>query len=96
MVGGKYNSSYCLISQTIYVNHMGRLSKRRAHLSNLYNAKRQQLLAQQSLNISENELHAVHWKGFSEDEDCDIEITDIDNDFFDEANITVDKFQENI
>jgi hypothetical protein len=38
----------------------------------------------------------VHWEGFSEDEGGDIEISDIDNDFFDEADITVHKFIENI
>ncbi len=41
-------------------------------------------------------LHAVHWKGFSEDEESDIEITDIDDDFFDEVDITDDKFIENL
>jgi lipopolysaccharide export LptBFGC system permease protein LptF len=75
---------------------MGRLNKRKAHLSDLRNAKRQQLLAQQSLHFSENALHAVHWERFSEDEESDIEISDIDDDFFDEADITVDKFIENI
>jgi hypothetical protein len=71
---------------------MGGLNKQKAPLSDIQNAKRQQLLAQQSLNFSENELHAVHWEGFSEDEESDIEISEIDDDFFDEADITVVKF----
>jgi glycerol kinase len=75
---------------------MGRLNKQKAHLSDLRNAKRQQLLAQQSLNFLENELHVVHCDGFSEDEESDIEIYDTDNDFFDKADITVDKFIETI
>ncbi len=74
---------------------MGRLNKRKAHLSDLRNAKRQQLLAQQSLNNYDNTLHAAHWEGLSEDEESDIEISD-DDDFFDEADNTVDKYIENI
>jgi predicted nuclease of predicted toxin-antitoxin system len=75
---------------------MGRLNKRKAHLSNLRNAKRQQLLAQQSLNYYNDNLHAVHWEGLPENEESDIEILDVDDDFFDEADNTVDKYIENI
>ncbi len=35
----------------------------------------------------------MHWEGLSE---SDIEISDVDNDFFDEADNTVDKYIENI
>jgi hypothetical protein len=38
----------------------------------------------------------VHWEGLSENEESDIEISDIDDDFFDEADNTVNKFIENI
>ncbi len=75
---------------------MGRLNKRKAHLSNLRNAKRQQLLAQQNLSFSDDDFHRVHWEGLSENEESDIEISDIDDDFFDEADNTVNKFIENI
>ncbi len=75
---------------------MGRLNKRKAHLSDLRNAKRQQLLAQQSLNFSENDLHGAHWEGLSEDEESNIEVSDVDDDFFDEADDTIDKYIENI
>ncbi len=75
---------------------MGRLNKRKAHLSDLRNAKRQQLLAQQSLNFYDDNLHAAHWEGLSENEESEIEISDVDDDFFDEADITVDEFIEYI
>ena len=76
---------------------MGRLNKRKAQLTNLRNAKRQQLLAQQSLNIYDNDdFHAVHWEGFSDDKESDIEFSDNDNNFLDEADTTVDKIIENI
>ncbi len=60
---------------------MGRLNKRKVHLSDLRNAQRQQLLAQQSLNYYNYNLHAVHWERLSENEESDIEISDVDNDF---------------
>ncbi len=63
---------------------MGRLSKQKAHLSDLQNAKRQQLLAQQSPDLSKNDLHAAHQEGFS----------DVNDDYFDEANNTVEEFIE--
>ncbi len=75
---------------------MRRLNKQKAHLSDLQNAKRQQLQAQQSFDFYDNNLHAVHWEGLSENEESDIEISDIDDDFFDDADNTADKFIENI
>ncbi len=75
---------------------MGKLNKHKAHLSDLRNAKQQQLLAQQSLNYYDNNLHVVHWEKLSEDEESNIEISNVDNDFFDEADNTVEKYIENI
>jgi hypothetical protein len=38
----------------------------------------------------------VHWEGLSQNEESDSEISDIDSDFFDEADYTVDKLIEHI
>jgi hypothetical protein len=60
---------------------MARLNKQNAHLSDLQNAKRQQLLAQQGLDFSKNNLHAVHWEGFSKNGKGNIKFSDVNNDF---------------
>ncbi len=70
---------------------MGKLNKWKAYLSDLRNAKWQLLLAQRSHNFFENDLHAVHWEGLSEDKESNIKITDID----DEVDNTIDKYIEN-
>jgi hypothetical protein len=75
---------------------MGRLNNKKAHLSDLRNTKRQQLLAQQSLNYYDDNLNAVHWEGLSKNEESDIVSSDVDNDFFDKADNTVDEYIENI
>ncbi len=38
----------------------------------------------------------MHWEGLSQNEESDSEISDIDSDFFDEADYTVDKLIEHI
>ncbi len=72
------------------------LNKQKTHLSNLYTAKREQLIAEQSLDYSENNIHGAYWERLAEDEKRDINISDFDNDFVDESYITVKKFIENI
>ncbi len=75
---------------------MGRLNKRKAHLSDLQYAKRQQLLLSRvSIFRKMNYMRCIG-RDFLRIRRVIIENSDIDDDCFDEADITVDKFIENI
>jgi hypothetical protein len=75
---------------------MKRLKKQKAHLTNLWTIKRQHLLAQPGLNSSDTKIHAVHWEGLIEDEESNIEISNIANKFCNEVDNTVDILKDNI
>ncbi len=75
---------------------MESLNKQKSQFSDLQKAKRQQLPAEQYLNLSENIVHAVNREGLFEDEGSDIEVSDVDNIFLDEADNTIKKCIKNI
>ena len=65
---------------------MGYLNKRRRHLRDAREAKRQRRLDEAHNDHSTDVLHEAHWEGLSESEESDVEISEPEDNISDERN----------
>ena len=65
---------------------MGHLNKRRRHLRDAREIKRQRRLDETHNDHSTDVLHEAHWEGLSESEESDVEISEPEDNISDEGN----------